>query len=392
MALVRKDMSVRAVTSPNGRPAAAPDPIDEGARIMTICNACRYCEGFCAVFPAMERRFSYAEADLNYLANLCHNCTECLHACQYAPPHPFDVNVPKTLAQIRQRSYEKYCWPQALGSLYRHAGMPTALGLMGVVLALLLGATAAFGSHGLAGSGRAADFYGVIPHVVLASLFGAVFFFVLAAMSVAVRRYLEDTAGSVAASVGGGVSTGLRDAFSLKYLHGSNQDCSTAESLRTPWRRLFHHFTFYGFLSCFAATCVATVYHVLGHPAPYPWLSVPVILGTAGGIGLTVGALGLALNRRQRDPAALDPQQQGPDRGFILALLLTSVTGLVLLAARATPAMGWLLVVHLAAVMSLFLTLPYGKFVHGLYRTAALVQYARESRSSRPDGAPHAVG
>ena len=28
----------------------------EVSRIMTICNACRYCEGFCAVFPAMTRR------------------------------------------------------------------------------------------------------------------------------------------------------------------------------------------------------------------------------------------------------------------------------------------------------------------------------------------------
>ena len=368
------------------------DPIDEGSRIMTICNACRYCEGFCAVFPAMERRFSYAEADLNYLANLCHNCTECLHACQYGPPHPFDVNVPKTLAQIRQRSYEKYCWPPGLGNLYRRSGMSAVLGLMGVLLALLLIATAALGPHGLAGSGRAADFYGVIPHVVLASVFGGVFLFVLAAMSVAVRRYLADTAGSVATSVGGGLTAGLRDAFSLKYLHASKQDCSTAESLRTPWRRWCHHFTFYGFLSCFAATSVGTVYHVLGYPAPYPWLSAPVILGTAGGIGLVVGPLGLALNRRRRDPAAADPGQQGPDHGFILALLLAGATGLALLAARATPAMGWLLAVHLAAVMTLFLTLPYGKFVHGLYRTAALVQYARESRSSRPDGAPHAVG
>jgi len=25
-------------------------------RVMQICNACRYCEGFCAVFPAMTRR------------------------------------------------------------------------------------------------------------------------------------------------------------------------------------------------------------------------------------------------------------------------------------------------------------------------------------------------
>jgi citrate/tricarballylate utilization protein len=49
------------------------DVIDEAARQMTICNACRYCEGHCAVFPAMELRLAFAAADLEYLANLCHD-------------------------------------------------------------------------------------------------------------------------------------------------------------------------------------------------------------------------------------------------------------------------------------------------------------------------------
>ena len=59
----------------------------EVARQMQICNACRYCEGSCAVFPAMTRRLEFGKADVHYLANLCHNCGACLHACQYAPPH-----------------------------------------------------------------------------------------------------------------------------------------------------------------------------------------------------------------------------------------------------------------------------------------------------------------
>src|SRR5215469_14752378 len=71
---------------------------DEGevGRILQICNACRYCEGFCAVFPAMTRRLEFGKADIHYLANLCHNCGACLHACQYAPPHEFAVNVPQS--------------------------------------------------------------------------------------------------------------------------------------------------------------------------------------------------------------------------------------------------------------------------------------------------------
>ena len=383
----------RSAPAPAPAPVAGRDLLAEGERIMTICNACRYCEGFCAVFPAMERRLTFAEADLNYLANLCHNCAECLRACQYEPPHPFDVDVPNVLARIRQRSYEKYCWPSALGALYRHSDVTAVLALTLALLVLMLSATAAFGAHGLAGTGRAADFYGIIPHAVLAYLFGAVFLLVVVALSLGLRRYLGETAGPPAMRTRGALAAGLRDAFSLKYLHGSGRDCGSDETNRGPWRRVFHHLTFYGFLLCFAATCIATVYHVLlDRQAPYPWLSLPVLLGATGGIGLVVGPLGLAWSRRSLSPALLDPEHRSLDRGFVCALVLTSLTGLALLVGRATSAMGWLLLVHLASVMALFVTLPYGKFVHGLYRTAALVQFARESRAPRPDGAPHAVG
>ena len=54
----------------------------EVARLLQICNACRYCEGYCAVFPAMTRRLTFNPADAHYLANLCHNCSACLHACR----------------------------------------------------------------------------------------------------------------------------------------------------------------------------------------------------------------------------------------------------------------------------------------------------------------------
>jgi len=96
-------------------------------RVLAICNACRYCEGFCAVFPAMTRRLEFAKADINYLANLCHNCGACLHACQYAPPHEFAVNVPQSMAAVRGQTYADYAWPAAFGALYRRNGLTLAL-------------------------------------------------------------------------------------------------------------------------------------------------------------------------------------------------------------------------------------------------------------------------
>ena len=92
----------------------ATDALAEADRQMTICNACRYCEGLCAVFPAMELRRAFPDGDLNYLANLCHDCGACFHHCQYAPPHEFAVDVPRAMAVVRSDSWQAHAWPRAL--------------------------------------------------------------------------------------------------------------------------------------------------------------------------------------------------------------------------------------------------------------------------------------
>jgi citrate/tricarballylate utilization protein len=172
----------------------------------------------------------------------------------------------------------------------------------------------------------------------------------------------------------------VRDALTLKNLHGHGADCTYAgEESRSSLRRWFHHCTFYGFGLCFAATSVAAMYHWLGWPAPYAYGSVPVVLGTVGGFGLLIGPAGLYSIGRLRDPAAADPAYRYLEHGLIVLLFLGSLTGLALLVFRETPAMASLLIVHLGVVLALFLTLPYGKFVHGLYRVAALVKHASES-------------
>ncbi len=68
------------------------------------------------------------------------------------------------------------------------------------------------------------------------------------------------------------------------------------------------------------------------------------------------------------------------DRGFIALLFFTSLSGLALWLARDTAALPALLAVHLGVVMALFATLPYGKFAHGIFRSAALLKWAIEKR------------
>ena len=340
---------------------------------MTVCNACRYCEQYCPVFPAMEEMRTFGKAHLALLANLCHNCGECLYACQYAPPHEFGINVPNTLARIRLQVYQDYAWPRALGVAFTRHSL-----LTGIALAASFSAIFAVTAQNLSPA-NASDFYAVVPHGVMVTLFGLVFLFSIVAMTVGLLRFVSDTRGLTPGQTPVQIETSaptrgpLRDILTLRHLHASGADCVTAEEHRTPWRRWLHHCTFYGFLLCFASTTVAAIYdNVFGWRAPYAYTSLPVILGTIGGLGLLVGSLGLWILRRRRDRALIDETQDGLDESFLALLFLTTLTGLALLVLRREPVMPWLLIVHLGTVLALFVTLPYSKFVHGLYRAAAL--------------------
>ena len=190
----------------------------EGARVMSVCNACRYCEQYCPAFQAMEDRLTFATADLNYLANLCHGCGECLYACQYAPPHEFAINVPQTFAQLRVQSYEQYAWPAALRAAFRHHGVVTALLLVGAMVALLLGATLAVNADALLEPGTGADFYAVVPHGVMVAVFGGVSLFVLLALAIGAARCARELKSMNAPAHGGGTRPGRGERGAIREL------------------------------------------------------------------------------------------------------------------------------------------------------------------------------
>ena len=356
----------------------SPEVLAQSQRAMTVCNACRYCEAYCPVFQAMENRASFAKGDILYLSNLCHTCGECLYACQYAPPHEFGINVPRVLAEARLASYEEYCWPAFMRGLFRQSGgvLSLVLSVMSMALLWLLVRTPNAGG----------DFYAVIPHDAMVGVFGAIGALVVIALAIGVRRATESFRGpGLSGPAFGGPERAApreaaRDVLTLRHLHAQGEDCTSDVETRTPWRRYFHHCTFYGFALCFASTTVAAIYHVIfGWRAPYAYASLPVVLGTVGGVGLVVGPLGLLQQKHRRDPMLADSAQTGLDISFIVMLLMTSLTGFLLLVARAAPVMPALLVVHLGFVLALFVTLPYGKFVHGIYRAAALLKYSTEA-------------
>ena len=359
--------------------------LKEATHVMTICNACRYCEGFCAVFPAMELRRVFSAEDMKFFANLCHNCRGCYYACQYAPPHEFDLNIPKTFAELRQSTYKEFSWPGFLGGLLdRNERTVFWVSIISVLLVFLItlmnqGFSVLFGTHEGPGA-----FYAVTPYSVIAVSFSLIALYVLVSFAVGVSRFwkaigapksgLWDASAHLQA---------IKDVLSLRYLGGGGHGCNYPDEAFSMTRRYFHHAVFYGFLLCFASTCLAFLYeHSLHIPSPFPVGSLPVLLGLAGGLGICIGTAGLYILKKKMDKQPSSPLTTGMDTAFILLLFLVSASGLLLLMLRATPLMGVLLTTHIGLVLAFFLTAPYGKLLHALYRYFALVRNAQEQKAA----------
>ncbi|ANC91864.1 signal transduction protein [Azospirillum humicireducens] len=374
----------------------SPDRIAaEARRALEICNACQYCNGYCAVFRALKPRRQVGTADLLFLANLCHNCRSCYHACQYAPPHAFAVNLPKSLSLVRQNSYRDHTWPPFLRGRLRYTGKPVILAALFAVVALALAAASTVPPEALLGrhSGPGA-FYRVVPWEIMAGLAGGVLLWSLLAIGFSVADFWRSMgpapSGVPLLPV---LRETLRDVVTLRNLGGGGAGCFLRDGGRdgglSQARRRCHHALFYGVALCFAATGVATLYdHLLGWQAPYPLVSLPVLLGSLGGAGMLAGTAGLALLKRRADPAPVAESVTGADYALLLLLFLTAVSGFALLALRGTAAMGPMLLIHLGIVLGLFATLPYGKFLHAPFRVAALLRAAMERQAEARNRPP----
>jgi len=344
----------------------------EAQRQVQICNACRYCEGYCAVFPAINRQRSFTSGDITQLANLCHNCRGCYYACQYAEPHEFDVNLPRILAKVRAENWQTFIRPRNVATNFQNHGVVLALfAVVGLAL-MLLAITYLNTKNG--GTG----FYAVLSHTAMVSIFAPAFLLPLIVTGLGIRRYWRTVGGQpvkLKHLVGATSHTA-----SLKNLSGGQgQGCNYEKEDRyTNLRRWLHQACMYGFLLCFASTISGTLLHyLLAMPAPYQLLSVPKLLGVPGGLLLTAGCIGLAALKTRADATLGAASLWGAEMAFVLLLGATGGTGLLLYAATGTSWVPLLLAIHLGTVLTFFLSMPYTKMVHAFFRYAALVRDAQ---------------
>ncbi|MEM7753627.1 MAG: tricarballylate utilization 4Fe-4S protein TcuB [Pseudomonadota bacterium] len=352
------------------------DLIEEARRQAQICNACRYCEGYCAVFPSMHSERAFSDGDITQLANLCHNCRGCYYACQYTAPHEFDLNLPQALAEVRQDSWADFAWPRPLGKLFHKSGVALALSVV-VATALILLAFRLFAPAG--GEG----FYAVMSHSVMVAIFLPAFAFPFLSLWISLRRYW--------AATGGGPVTlqalrgATRAVATMKNLAGGHGDgCNFEDEDRFGHaRRAAHQLVLWGFALSFLSTSSGTLLHyVFDAPAPYPLWSLPKLFGVPGGLMMVGGTVWLANLKLRADPELGARNAWGGEMGFILLLFLVAASGLLLYALGQTALMPAMLALHLGAVLAFFLLTPFTKMAHGFYRMAALVR--DETRKAQP--------
>jgi len=365
-------------------PAEQQSFVENAVWQLEVCNACRYCEGYCAVFPALERRRTFVLADLQYLSNLCHDCRACFHACMYAPPHDFGINIPQIMARARRESYEEYALPPAARRIFggqgRFAAIVTALSVLFLIVAIALTGPLSRLFEAQVGEGA---FYRIIPYPLMFIPALAISLMVLALLLGGGMAFWRRTHGPLrdlfdARALGAAVL----EVLGMKYLSGGGAGGCTYPSERpSQKRRVLHQLVFYGFIVAFVATALAFLQQdFLGWMPPFPLASWPVALGSVGGIAMIVGCLGLLYVKARADREPSEAKSLGMDNVFLVVLLVVNLTGMLLLALRETGMMGSLLVVHIATVFALYFGVTYGKFAHVMYRFTALVQDKLEQR------------
>lgn len=360
--------------------------LKDASRAMEICNACRYCETLCPVFPQITEYRTFDKPTLNYLSNLCHNCKGCYHGCQYAPPHEFDLNIPKIFSEIRVDSYIQYAFPSILGKLFAKNGTVVSI-LIALCIGLMLIAGAYFNdadSLFVAFNGEG-SFFKVIPYEVMTLVSGLICFHVVIAFIVGFKRFWTENGDKMSELADLSLwKYAFASAATLKHLDGGDNGhgCNDINDRFTHKRKWFHHGVMYGFILTLISTTLAAIYHhILEIHAPYDFDSLVVITGTLGGILMVIGCIGLTYIKIKADPIPISQKLLGMDYSFIAMLALVNITGLLLLVLRDGTLMPSLLCIHLGFVLAFFLIMPYCKFVHLLYRLGALLKYAKNQKS-----------
>jgi quinone-modifying oxidoreductase subunit QmoC len=292
---------------------------------------------------------------------LCHQCNDCTIHC------PRDARPGDVLQVVRGLVVESLAFPRALGRLVAGARATWPI-LFGVPILFWIALLAAMGRLQ-----PPADFHAyeqIVPHAVLYAVFFPMTGLVALAASISGWRYWQalGTATPRSTSFLSGLWATMVDIST----HSRFGSCGTAR-----FRRLGHLLLFWGFVGAAATSGLLIVaIYVQGYELPLPLLHPYKLLGNVSAVALVVGAGILVVTRlTDRDRAGASTAF---DSFFTVVVALVIATGVLVELVRVlTPGLPAVAVasyvLHLGVVTTLFVTFPYSKFAHMLYRTLAMV-------------------
>ncbi|GGM66194.1 tricarballylate utilization protein B [Thermogymnomonas acidicola] len=344
-----------------------PGVYGEALRQLTICNACRYCEGFCAVWDAIEFRHTLRLEEIPYIANLCHDCRDCYYACPFNEPlHEYRLNIPRVLGQSRLRSYRESVWPPSMVRLIDH---PWAFALSSLAIAVVAAVAYALLTGRHLFSASPLTYY--VPPVLFRAISITLYSYTIAMWAVQGYRFSR-SAESLGKASPRSYLTALRDALTHRYFRGGGVGCRVPGERSRYMRAVFHPLFFFGFLLALASI---SLYPDLDH--------VTVAVYGAASIMMLVGSAGLISMDAIDTVAMRSAEVKGFDLPFAVALLLAGLTGTLFTLLQGTPYHGLTFLVHDAIIAAVFVIAPYSKFLHPVYRLISLAKFHEESLLGR---------
>jgi quinone-modifying oxidoreductase subunit QmoC len=300
---------------------------------------------------------------------LCHQCNDCTARC------PRDARPADAMQAIRSLVIEQVAAPRFMGRLVGRAATtwPILLGVPVLFWALYIYAVSGFAAP------RTPLVYGdLVPSWMIYTVFLPAAAFAIAASATSARRCW--TAWGLAAGREGSLLRGI-GGVALDILgHRRFERCGAAKP-----RRSGHLLLLWGFVGALLTTTLLGIaMDLFGLKTPLPQWHFIKLLGNVSAVLLVVGVVWLVANRVGNEAGA------GRSRAFdsfflalVMAVVFTGVgseLGRMFLAAPLALA---IYILHLGTVLSLFLTFPFSKFAHALYRTLAMAHERLMAERSR---------
>lgn len=299
---------------------------------------------------------------------LCHQCNDCNVRC------PRDAQPGDVMQTLRAMVVEYLAFPSFLGKLVGNvrATWPLLVGIPMAFWFILVAMANGFAIPAVHGGGSFVDgqfhYDAFIPHGLIYSVYFPAVAWVALAAWVSGRRFWN-LLGSSGAPRSGSFLGQLVPALTEIAAHKRFSSCGSQEL-----RRWGHFGVLWGFVGAAVTSGILIVYMYGLGTYPLPLTHWVKWLGNISAVLLVVGGVALLVNRIKND------RQSGASTAFdifFLGIVLAVIaTGVLTESGRfmGSPAAACVVyVVHLGAVLTLFLTLPYSKFAHLLYRTLAMV-------------------